>query len=92
MPNAQKKTTEGEFVSPFADASRTKPSPWVKAIAEAEAVASPARMLQDRLEASIDGDGSIRNGGYSPRMVTSTVVTLCLAFWMAMYLAASVIL
>lgn len=84
-------------VSPFADATRTPIQPKRADVSSAAPVPSPARMLQASLEASmaprLDGTGTLAGPSrYSPRLVTASVVTVCLAFWLALYMAASALI
>jgi len=93
MVQPDRKTIDTASVSPFAEATRTPVSRPTADLGAAEAVASPARVLQSTLEASLDGTAAIATGErYSPRIVTASVVTVCLAFWLALYLAAAAIL
>ncbi len=91
---AQTKAVLGEdgAVAPFATATRTPVRHVSADLSAAETVPSPARMLQSGLERSLDGYAADPVGAkYAPRLVTASVVTVCLACWLALYLAAAAI-
>lgn len=63
--------------------------PIVEAVgpfAFAEGLESPARQLQAQLLQRVEPDGV---GKYPARYVTATVITVCLAFWLSLYLFVS---
>lgn len=54
----------------------------VPVLHDVEPAPSPARALQDELEARVMRDGMIN---VSPRQVLATIIVICLAFWVAVY-------
>lgn len=94
MAHVKRYPDRGEPISPFAEATRTP----VRAVpddnlAMRQAHPSPARQLQAGLEIVLGGGletgGAVASGHYSPRVVTLSVVAVCLAFWGAVYLAVT---
>jgi len=89
MAQANRNPNSDRAFAPFADATRRGVSSVSGNTGSAQPVPSPAKALQAVLEASVEAQPVGFVQAYSPRTVTASVVTLCLAFWMAIYLAAS---
>ena len=85
-PDKTPEQQDDAVIAPFAEATRT---PVTADLTRALPSVSPALVLQQRLQTTLAPSVAASEFNYSPRLVTGSVVTFCLAFWLAIYLVAA---